>query len=148
MYLLYSVLCSGRPKSDSPTIEMGTYGGVGSTLGGIGGGLSKASSVPLGNSTLLSLSPSGSKSYLLRRMPRVASDEAQTTHHSSSEDCRLTQPLLQKPESPVSLFNTPNYSQFRIIKIVLAKFYLKTGGSDRCRSASVPAIETPPSAGT
>lgn len=116
MYLLYSVLCSGRPKSDSPTIEMGTYGGVGSTLGGIGGGLSKASSVPLGNTTLLSLSPSGSKSYLLRRMPRVASDEAQTTHHSSSEDCRLTQPLLQKPESPVSLFITPSYSQFRIIK--------------------------------
>ncbi|XP_046446114.1 uncharacterized protein LOC124195647 isoform X6 [Daphnia pulex] len=109
---------SRRPKSDSPTIEMGTYGGVGSTLGGIGGGLSKASSVPLGNSTLLSLSPSGSKSHLLRRMPRVASDEAQTTHHSSSEDCRLTQPLLQKPESPVEVIGAglPLFQRLKLLR--------------------------------
>lgn len=94
--------CSGRPKSDSPTIEMGTYGGVGSTMGGIGGNLSKASSVPLGNSTLLSsMTSSGSKSHLLKRMAHVTSDENQAPHHSSNEDCRLTQPLLQKAESPV-----------------------------------------------
>ena len=90
--------CSGRPKSDSPTIEMGTYGGVGSTMGG----LSKASSVPLGNATLMSMSSSGSKPHLLKRMGHVTSDENQVQHHSSSEDCRLTQPLLQKADSPVT----------------------------------------------
>ncbi|XP_059350446.1 uncharacterized protein LOC130696505 isoform X5 [Daphnia carinata] len=105
---------SRRPKSDSPTIEMGTYGGVGSTLGG----LSKASSVPLGNSTLMSMSPSGSKSHLLRRMPRVASDEAQATHNSSNEDCRLTQPLLQKPESPVEVIGAglPLFQRLKLLR--------------------------------
>lgn len=34
-------------------------------------------------------------------MANVTSDENQAAHNSSSEDCRLTQPLLQKPESPV-----------------------------------------------
>ncbi|KAI9565781.1 hypothetical protein GHT06_009575 [Daphnia sinensis] len=102
---------SRRPKSDSPTIEMGTYGGLGSTL-------SKASSVPLGNSTLMSMSPSGSKSHLLRRMPRVASDEAQGTHNSSNEDCRLTQPLLQKPESPVEVIGAglPLFQRLKLLR--------------------------------
>ena len=91
-------ICSSRPKSDSPTIEMGTYGGVGSTFSG---GLSKASSVPLGNATL-SRSGSCTKTNLLRRMANVTSDETQIiAHNSSSEDCRITKPLLQKPESPV-----------------------------------------------
>lgn len=133
------VFCSGRPKSDSPTIEMGTYGGLGSTLGG----LSKASSVPLGNSTLMSMSPSGSKSHLLRRMPRVTSDEAQATHNSSNEDCRLTQPLLQKPESPVIVSFT--FLLQRWINFYPIFSFEKEDGSHWCRFASFPTTEaTPP----
>lgn len=84
---------------------MGTYGGVGTD-----GGLAKASSVPLHNSTSMTSSIASAsgvgggsgimRAGLLRRMTHVTSDEP-TTHNVSVEDCRVTQPLLQKQESPV-----------------------------------------------
>ena len=82
-----------RPKSSSPTlIEMGNmdYGGINR--------LSKAKSVPLVPTTK-SVSSSGSRERVLRRMSRVISDE--TSQSNNYDESQITQPLLQKIESPV-----------------------------------------------
>lgn len=106
------VMVGRRPKSSSPTkIELGTYGGMGTTDVA---GLAKASSVPLRSSASMTSSIGSSsggsgiiRSGLLRRMAHVASEDVAGTSSarhaaSSAEDCRVTQPLLQKqPSSPV-----------------------------------------------
>lgn len=82
-----------RPKSSSPTlIEMGNmdYGGITR--------LSKAKSVPIVPTTN-SVPTSGSRERVLRRMPRVISDDV--SNSNNYDESQITQPLLQKIESPV-----------------------------------------------